>query len=225
MMNFRVLLIILFLSSAVSAQSTYTKWALEAGGGIHGSSSPFTAGYSQEDISLPQLFVGGRYMFNEKVGLRATLGYLSMSEAEESESFSSSYYRASLEAMLDLNRLLQMWDPDSRFTVLLHAGGGFSHVSYGDLDPTEVSGNANTDRADNLAHFTGGIMPQYRLNERLSLFADFSLFGHVAQSYTWDGHWDLSEVPGGDGRIWNVSIGIVYDLKTARSRWNCRSVF
>ena len=225
MINFRIFLIALLFSGSITAQTTYTKWALEAGGGIHGSSSPFTEGYFQEDFNLPQAFIGGRYMLNENVGLRATLGYLSMSEAEESSTFNSSYFRASLEAMLDLNRLLEIWDPDSRFTVFLHAGGGFSHVSYGDLDSTEDPGISNTDRADNLGHFTGGIMPQYRLSEQISLFADFSFYGHVAQSYTWDGHRFLEEVPGGDGQIWNASIGIVFDLKTARSRWNCKPVF
>src|SRR5690554_3375459 len=174
MMTLRVFLIVLLLSGSASAQTTYTKWALEAGGGIHGTSSPFTSGYFQEDINLPQVFIGGRYMLNENVGLRATLGYLSMSEAEESLSFNSSYFRATLEAMLDLNRLLEIWNPDSRFTIFLHAGGGFAHVSYGNLDPTVDPGITNTDRADNLGHFTGGIMPQYRLSERFSVFADFS---------------------------------------------------
>lgn len=225
MMNFRIFLVALLLCGSLSAQTNYTKSALEAGGGVHGTSSPFTPGYFQEDFNLPQVFVGGRYMLNENVGLRATLGFLSMSEAEESQSFNSSYFRTSLEAMLDLNRLLEIWNPDSRLTIFLHAGGGYSHVNYGDLDSGEDPGITNTDRADNLGHFTGGFMPQYRLNERFSLFADFSFFGHVAQSYTWDGHRYLEEVPGGDGRIWNASVGIVYNLKTARSRWNCKPVF
>ena len=225
-MKFRFLLILIIAGFSVQAQTNYTKWALEAGGGIHGSSDPYSPGYFQESINLPQLFLGGRYMFNENVGLRMTLGYLSMNEGEDSEEFDSSYLRASLEGLLDLNQLLEMWEPESRFTILLHAGGGISRMSY-DLNSNQFPdpGEANTDRADNLVHFTGGVMPQYRINDRISVFADVSYFGHLAQSYTWDGYSAMSEVPGGDGGIWMASIGIVFNLQSARSRWDCRSLY
>lgn len=226
-MKFRILLILLLAGFTTQAQTTYTKWALEAGGGIHGSSDPYTPGYGQGDFNFPQVFVGGRYMFNENIGLRASLGYLSMTEGDQSQEFKSSYWRGSLEGLLDVNQLFELWNPASPFTILLHAGGGLSRANYNDLNfsGTGDPQQANQDRADNLIHFTGGIMPQYRINDRVSLFADLSYFQHMSQSYTWDGYSAMSEVSQGDGGIWMASIGIVFNLTTARKPWDCRSLY
>lgn len=219
-MKFRILLILLFAGVTSQAQSTYTKWALEAGGGIHGSSGPYLQGFSQSDINLPQVFGGGRYMFNENFGLRGTIGYLSMSDGGDSNEFKTHYYRGSLEVLVDLNELFEMWNPAGGFTILLHGGGGLSRANFKQIDSSATT-TTSPGKADNLLHYTAGIMPQYQISEKISLFADFSYFGHISQSYTWDGHAPVDK----NGEIWMASIGIVFNLKSARKPWDCTSRF
>lgn len=221
-MRYPILLILLIAGFTSQAQSTYTKWALEAGGGIHGSSGPYLMGFSQNDVNFPQVFAGGRYMFNENFGLRGTLGYLSMNDADDSNEFKTHYYRGTLEGLVDLNELFEMWNPASGFTVILHGGGGLSRANFKQIQNSSDTTATIPGRADNLLHYTIGIMPQYGISERISLFADLSYFGHISQSYTWDGHLGVND---NNGEIWMASIGIVFNLTSARKSWDCTSRF
>lgn len=202
-MKFRILFVLLIIGYTSQAQSTYSKWALEAGFGIHGSSKPYGMLYTQGNFSFPQVSIGGRYMFNESIGVRASAGYLSMNEGGDSREFDTDYFRGSLEGLLDLKHLLRVWDRRSPFTVIGHAGGGLSRAEFD-----------NTGRSDNMLHFTIGAMPQYTLNDKWSLYGDISYFGHKSQSYTWEG-----EPGGGNGNAWTLSIGVVYNLHSERIPW------
>lgn len=199
-MKFRILLILLIAGYTSQAQSTYTKLALEVGIGIHGSSEPYGMLFTQGDFSFPQVSLGGRYMFNEYIGVRASAGYLAMSEGGNSLDFKTDYFRGSLEGLLDLNHLLRVWDRQSPITVMGHAGGGLSRAEF------------NNGEADNMVHFTLGLMPQYTLNDKWSIYGDFSYFGHKSQSYTWEG-----TIGGSDGNAWTLSFGVVYTLGTNRT--------
>ena len=202
-MKFRILLILLIIGYTSQAQSTYSKWALEGGVGAFKASDTYSDGYSKSsDISFPQISLGGRYMFNETYGLRATGGYLPMKAESQNDgpSRSTNYFRGSLEGIVDLNHFLRMGNPQSPFTVMAHAGGGGSKVG-----------------GDFFFHYTAGLMPQYKINDKVSLFGDISYFGHKYQNITWD-----NRVGQDDGHIWAATIGVVYTLDTDRIPWSRR---
>lgn len=201
-MKFRTLLIVMLVVGYTSnAQETYTKWALEAGLGVFNASDTHTSGYSQSDIGFPEFSLGGRYMFNETIGLRATGGYLRMSSGSESPNeFKTNYYRASIEGIVNLGQFFGMGNPHTRFNVMAHAGGGVSKV-----------------QSEIFLHYTLGIMPQFELSDKVSLFGDISYFGHKYQSATWDG-----ALNDGNGNIWSVTVGVVYSLGTDRIPWSRR---
>ena len=137
-------------------------------------------------------------MFNERFGLRLDLGYNKFEANTNSLPFSSNYYRASLEGVVNLGNILKFNTWTNRINLLAHGGMGVAILNT--TVPT-VSGNQF------MYPLNIGITPQFKISERIALFADFSSLINFYQQNTFNGgvntDWRESNVS-----LFNTSIGV-----------------
>jgi OOP family OmpA-OmpF porin len=138
-------------------------------------------------------------MITQRFGLRLGLGYDQLSERSGTPRFTTDYYAASLEGVANLGKVFNF--TGNRFTMLLHAGLGYS----------ALDGRTSSTDVNHMMHAVGGITPQFRLNDRWSFYVDAMAKAHVYQQTTWDATQRHSD-PGIDGYIYNLSVGFQVNL-------------
>jgi len=182
----------------------YDRWAVELSVGVHKPTRQFAPGYFTNTPSFGTAAVGVRYMFNPKFGLRLGVGYNNI-EGDEDESlpFKSSYYRGSLEGVLNMGNILGFNDWTNTVGLLFHGGGGYSYIDH--KEPVDFDSN------DEMLHIMAGITPQIKITNSIAFFADVSVIGNIRQTKTWDGT-QVSNVKGVDGSIVNASAGFTFYL-------------
>lgn len=207
----KILLSVLLLTAGtVSAQEAYNdaqtetsndfnKWSIELSGGAHKPSRPMASGYFTNTPDFGQVGLGFRYMLNEKFGLRLGLGYNKFTEDENSLPFESSYYRTSLEGVVNVGNLLNFNSWTNTFGLLVHGGGGYSFMKF--ESPVDIDGS------DNMLNIMAGVTPMIKLGNRVALFGDVSAIGNIRQDRTFDGT-GVSSTKGVDGFLVNASVGI-----------------
>ena len=188
-------------NSTQENESSFNKWSIELGGGLHKVSRTFTEGYYSPSPDTYQVNLGVRYMFNEKFGLRASFGYNDIENADGGLAFESKYYRSTLEGVVNLGNILEFHDWSNSIGLLLHGGAGYSLL------------DVNTDRdgdLDQILNVMVGITPQVKLSNRFTFFVDASLVGNVRSYTTWDGNTQIADNNanrGVDGSLYNFSAG------------------
>jgi len=201
------LLSCILASSMIQAQETeYNHWSVEAGVSM---SEPGT-GYSDDNATT--LYnssltgsLGGelavRYMINEKFGFKLGGMYSQITEDDNSLPFETTYYRANLEGVVNLGSLLGFREWTQRFNLLGHAGAGVANIKLGD--------NATfADEDDFSAMLMVGITPQIRISDHIAFYADMTLSGNLAQTYSWDGNRADNADRYFDGNIATFAAGI-----------------
>ena len=184
------------LMSFFASAQDYDHWSIDIGGGIHQVGSTLSPGFSENIFG--QGHIGYRYMFNEKFGLRLDLGYNSFTANEDSQPFTSNYYRASLEGVVNLGSVLKFHTWTNRFNLLAHGGVGAASLNI--TDPVDNGG-------DVMFAMNFGITPQFKLNNRFSLFLDFSSIIHFYQEDNFDGG-PNSATRESNISLFNTSIGL-----------------
>ncbi|AOW17358.1 cell envelope biogenesis protein OmpA [Polaribacter vadi] len=184
------------LMSFFASAQDYDHWSIDIGGGIHQVGSTLSPGFSENIFG--QGHIGYRYMFNEKFGLRLDLGYNSFTANEDSQPFTSNYYRASLEGVVNLGSVLKFHTWTNRFNLLAHGGVGAASLNI--TDPVDNGG-------DVMFAMNFGITPQFKLNNRFSLFLDFSSLIHFYQEDNFDGG-PNSATRESNISLFNTSIGL-----------------
>ncbi|WP_369048438.1 OmpA family protein [Tenacibaculum sp. UWU-22] len=188
--------VVLFTLTQVNAQD-FNKWSIDLGFGAHKPVFPMSSGYRTNTPALWQANISGRYMLNEKFGLRADFGYNKFSEGKRSKPFNSDYYRGTLEGVVNLGSLFNFSDWTKSINLLMHAGAGLSL-----LKPTSAN-NSN----DKMINMVVGITPQIKLADRVALFLDASTIAHFYQSRSFDGYGTTSTMRI-SGEIFTASIGL-----------------
>ncbi|MCR9183528.1 MAG: OmpA family protein [Flavobacteriaceae bacterium] len=221
MKNILLCLAIALVTIAIQAQDEkdYNRWSIELEAGAHKPATPFTPGYYTTTPGLWQGGLGVRYMFNEKFGAKLDFGYNSINSADNSLEFESEYYRANLQAVVNLGSVLNFRNWTNSFNVLIH--GGFGYSANKPSLPNEFSS------ADQMLNLMAGITPQIRLGNSVALTGDLSVLGHVRHSAPWDGAQPLNTVVsnnqlrGLNGYIVNASIGLTLYLgeKDVHADW------
>lgn len=214
----KILLTIAFVSafSGMNAQTEtetvsevtgteYNKWSLELSGGLNKSQRPFTTGFYTATPSPYNADFGVRYMFNNKFGVKADVGYYSMENKDESLEFSSKYYRASLQGVANLGRIMNFETWTQRLGLLAHVGGGYAQLKSDDRGFTDRMGN-----------FIIGVTGQIKLSERVALTGDFTSITNVNQDYAFDGNSRVNQ-RGFSGGLFSGTLGLtVYLGKNAQ---------
>ncbi|MFH6992998.1 OmpA family protein [Flavobacterium sp. FlaQc-48] len=178
------------------SSANYNKWSVEFAGGVNKPQRPMSSNYF---TSTPSPWVGDfgvRYMFNNKFGLKADFGYNSFTGKNNSVDFDSKYYRADLQAVANLGRIMNFETWTKTFGLLGHAGFGMAQLENNDLHVKDRMGN-----------FIAGVTGQIRLSNRLALTGDFTTILNAAQDATFDGA-TVGDSRGFTGILFNGTVGL-----------------
>ncbi|TDE04432.1 OmpA family protein [Flavobacterium sandaracinum] len=184
-----------------SSEMDYNKWSIEVAGGVNKPQQPMTPGYF---TSTPSAFVadlGVRYMFNNKFGLKADIGYNSFQAKKESIDFETNYYRANLQAVTNLGRILNFETWTKSIGLLSHTGFGYAQLR-----------NQDNDIQDKMGNFITGVTGQVKLSNRLALTGDFTTIVNFSQGTAFDGASLTPEARGFQGILFNGTVGLTVYL-------------
>ncbi|PIF30190.1 OOP family OmpA-OmpF porin [Flavobacterium sp. 9] len=176
--------------------NNYNKWSVEAAGGFNKPQQTITAKYSMERISPYTVDLGVRYMMNNKFGLKADFGYNSFTGRDTSIDFDSKYYRADLQGVANLGRIMNFETWTKTLGILGHAGFGVAQLENKELHVKDRMGNL-------IAGFTG----QVRLSDRVAITGDLSTIVNAFQDRNFDGA-GLTESRGFSGVLFNGTLGL-----------------
>lgn len=212
----KILLVLVFALAlnTISAQNEtvekkaidFNQWSFELAGGFNKPQRPLTAGYSTAIVSPYTVDLGVRYMFNNKFGLKADFGYNSLTGNDESIDFDTKYYRADLQGVANLGRIMNFENWTNTFGLLGHAGFGLSFLER--KDPTYVK--------DRMGNFMVGVTGQIKLSNRIALTGDFTTITNAKQNVAFDGA-SNNEIRGFNGSLFTGTVGLtVYLGKNAK---------
>ena len=185
---------------AVAVENNYNKWSVELAGGLNKPMRPMTAGYRTAVTSVYVADLGVRYMFNNKFGLKADFGYNNFKEGENSVGFDSKYYRADLQGVANLGRIMSFETWTNTLGLLGHAGFG---LGFGEAN--------NVGGTDKMGNFIAGITGQIKLSNRIALTGDFTTILNAKQNRTFDGASSVTS-PGFGGVLFNGTVGLTVYL-------------
>lgn len=188
-------------NDANTNSSDYNKWSIEFAGGVNKFQRPVTANYYQSTPSFYNADLGVRYMFNNKFGLKFDVGYYNMTEKSGSLPFESHYYRADLQAVANLGRIMNFETWTNTLGLLAHTGFG-----YGQLKAE------NKDFTDRMLNFMAGVTGQIKLSNKFAITGDFSTILNANQSIAFDGNSDAQVGRGFQGILFQGTIGVNYYL-------------
>lgn len=166
----------LVLVGLSSQAQDYNKWSIDVNGGVNKPVAQMSSGSFTSTPSFWTVDGGIRYMFSNKVGIRLGGGYDSFKNSDDSKkTFESSLWNVNLQGYVNLGRVLNFETWTSSLGLLTHAGFGYGRLS---------SDNLKSD--DQIAFGVAGISPQIKLSERVTLFADGSVYLNGRQQNTFD---------------------------------------
>lgn len=202
------LLSILLLSMAtVSAQENeetqnvdFNRWSIDINGGVNKPTTPFADGFYSSTLSPFHVDLGARYMFSPKFGLKLDVGYDQFKEDSESLKFDTKNYRANLQAVLNVGRMLNFETWTNTLNLQLHGGVGYGFMEF----DKDIALRDN----DDMINMIFGITGQVKLSNRVAFNADFTIVNNTSQSYTFDGTQINPDQRGFDGTYYNASVGL-----------------
>lgn len=197
------LLLSCFVASFMTnAQETdYNHWSIEAGANMSKATHAFiNTNYNSSFTGSFGGELGVRYMINEKFGFKLGGIYNKITEKDDRPAFETTYYRGTIEGVVNIGNILGFRDWTQRLNVLGHGGAGVAMVSLGD--------DGVSDGHDYTPAYIVGITPQLRLSDNISLYADVSFTGHTHQDFSWEGTTSNNKNRDFDGGIGTVSAGI-----------------
>src|SRR5690554_7636997 len=186
----------------------YNKWSIDINGGLTKPATPMKQGYNGDTFfGFVHADAGVRYMFNNKFGVKADFDYDYMKNGEDSDYFRTKHYRASLQGVANLGRIMNFEEWTRTLGLQAHLGAGYSWMEPGQDLAT------NLYEKDQMGHVILGLTGQVRLGNRVALNADFSMINTVRQDMTFDGagHVDANE-RGFNGTFYNATLGLSFYL-------------
>jgi hypothetical protein len=171
-------LLILTSSMSFGQEVNINKWSIDGAFGFNNSIKPFSHGYGNNYVNLYSLSGGARYMFNNNFGVKADLGFDKFRNGKTSLDFSSTLLKGSFKGVMDLGNILDFYTFTPSLSFITYGGFGFGALSGEEF--------AILKGADNLYFLTVGFMPQYRINDKMSLYLDATLSRHGKQNRTFD---------------------------------------
>nr|WP_315161364.1 OmpA family protein [uncultured Flavobacterium sp.] len=179
----------------------FNKWSVELAGGVNKPQRPMSSGYFTSTPSPYVVDLGVRYMFNNKFGLKADFGYNSFEGQKNSIDFDTKYYRADLQAVANLGRVMSFETWTNTLGLLGHAGFGYAQLR-----------NDDNDLQDKMGNFIAGVTGQIKLSNRIALTGDFTTILNFSQDVTFDGANSNSQARGFSGILFNGTVGLTVYL-------------
>jgi OOP family OmpA-OmpF porin len=199
-----------------SINNSYNKWTVECTVGQFKGVNPYAEGYFSSD---PRKFLGGidvnsfslsaRRMTGPKFGFRLGFHYDELKNiSSRSLPFKVQQVGVKIEGVINANRLFNIEKEMGRFGLLLHGGLGIEQIQ----SKTEKT---VTNKNYNLKELDGGLMigvtPQYRIIDRVAIFADVTVQNNYRQHLAWDGSYSNGS-NNLKGQSITTSFGISYSL-------------
>jgi OmpA-OmpF porin, OOP family len=197
----------------------YNHWSVELNVGSNKPIAPFADGYYASDPNRFSNFgvmnhygLGVRYMASNIFGLKVGVNYDKISNVSSSESpeFKVTLYTATFEGVLNLGRLSRFETFTSRLGLLAHAGLQTSYKKVDNRVSTPGLYNTIGQTKEQDGGIVFGITPEFKLNKRISITADFSMFTNFRQHINWDG--SKNNDKNLNGTIHNTTLGIILAL-------------
>jgi len=203
-MRFIIILSLFFLSFNVAQAQQFNNLSLEVGGGAH---FPFNPKDSKDQtslsnyISMKQFQVSGRYMFNEKIGLKGQYAYFYFQD-KENHLNKSAMHKVTLEAVYNLGNALNFnYAFQERFTLLLHGGAGVSFLKPKESYDYEKIGNLQL-----------GITPMVKISNQVAFYMDVTPVINLMQHYSYGGELLNAEHKAQSGFFLTANAGFVLYL-------------
>ena len=188
-----------------TTENNYNKWSIELAGGVNKAQRPMTAGYFMATPSPYVVDLGARYMFNNKFGLKADFGYNSFQDKNGSVAFDTKYYRADIQAVANLGRIMNFETWTNTIGLLGHAGFGLAQLE-----------DENSALKDKMGNFMAGVTGQIKLSNRIALTGDFTTILNASQDAAFDAA-STRNSRGFSGILFNGTVGLtVYLGKNAK---------
>ena len=167
-----ILSVALLLSGLASAQdSIYNNKSIDFGVGVANILSPGSSvGYDGKYLDPLSLNLGYRVMFNRDFGLSANLAYNNFSGKSKTKEVNTNFYSFSINGFFNLRSFLNFGEFSNKLGLLGHigAGGSFNTIEKG-------QGYMPTTTRDLAIFVNAGLMPQYKINDKLAINLDFVL--------------------------------------------------
>jgi outer membrane protein OmpA-like peptidoglycan-associated protein len=203
----KIIITLLFASAltSVNAQekntkTEYNKWSIELAGGVNKPQRPMTSGYFTSLASPYVVDLGARYMFNNKFGLKADFGYNSFTGKNSSKDFDTKYYRADIQAVANLGRIMNFETWTNSIGLLGHTGFGLAQLE-----------DENSSVKDRMGNFMAGITGQIKLTNRIVLTGDFTTILNAKQDHNFDAA-NVNKKTGFSGILFNGTVGLTVYL-------------
>ena len=187
---------LLLTATSVFAQEDFNRWSIDFGAGVNKATETYGTGFDQNQITDLAVEIGARYMFNDRFGLRADLGYSEIRPSSSSLDFESNFMRLGVQGVANFGNIMNFREWTQRFNILGHAG-----VSYGRNDTDFVS------ETDQFIGVTGGITPQFKITERFALNLNINAMYFDSADLTWDGS-SSGVINGFDHTMFTTTLGL-----------------
>jgi len=186
--------------SSANGANDFNKWSIEFGGGVNKTSGPFADQSSYVDaLNFFHADLGFRYMFNTKFGLKVSGSYDVINETDDK--WKTNMFGADVQGYANLGRIMEFETWTNRINLLGHFGGGVRNFKTKDV----------LDNGEWIASVLVGLTAQYRISDRVALYADFTMVNSFDHEHTWDGGLypaPGSNVQGFDSTLYNASLGL-----------------
>jgi len=200
-----ILSVALLISGLTHAQdSIFNNKSIDFGVGVANILSPGSGvGYDGKYLDPLSLNLGYRVMLNRDFGISANLAYNNFSGKSKTNEVNTNFYAFSLNGFLNLRSFLNFGEFSNKFGLLGHFGAGASGNTIAKED-------AFKSYTRDLAIFVNaGLMPQYKLNDKLAINLDFVINLQKMQGLTLDMQSAKSDV--GLGKYFGTAtIGVNY---------------
>ena len=193
------------LLASVNAQDTsdFNKLSVDVGLGVNKTFGPHTSGYATSTPNIGGANLGLRYMFNNKFGIKADGSYENFKDGDDSRNFRTDLLRASLQGVMNLGTILNTSSLSPKFGILAHAGAGVSVIAT-----QEPVNRGFGEGGDYVLNAIAGLTPQYKITDKIALFADVSAIAHTHQGNAFDGASRTSNKFGVSGLYVTASAGL-----------------
>lgn len=177
-----ILSVALLISGLTHAQdSIFNNKSIDFGVGVANILSPGSGvGYEGKYLDPLSLNLGYRVMLNRDFGISANLAYNNFSGKSKTNEISTNFYSFSLNGFLNLRSFLNFGEFSNKFGLLGHMGAGAS------ANTIEKGKGLNSVTRDLAIFVNAGLMPQYKINDKLAINLDFVLNLQKMQQLTLD---------------------------------------
>ncbi len=186
----------------------YNLWSVNVMGGGNIAVRPFTAGYystTQNYFNNPDFNhfeFNVRKMFNTKFGLRWNFVNDKFKNQQGSLPFKNNMYRTSVEAVLNVHRIMNWEEFNDTFGLQLHMGPGFSFL--------HAENTTTFNHYDNIFSFVGGATALVKISNHFMASIDYTIQENISEHVNLDGKGLTDYQYNRTGTMFSTSVGLTY---------------